>query len=271
MKMQIHLTLILFGCLLLVAAGCGSNAGNTSAAVPTSANNAIVPTQTAVSTAPTAVPTQAAESTTPTAAGQATKAAAPTLASGNPPVGSNDPRQVLANALRAQAKVKSFRHKRTIIGAGSTTSLSAEIILPDRFHGTTDETETIVIAGIIYFKLADQPWRKSPASASQGLNALTFVVDETKLDALLQSVSEFRLVGPEVLDGTPTLVYQYKTTTAQPPATGTSKIWIGVADNLPRKIEGDSTSTLNGQTHSAKTTFLYYDYNADIKIEAPIP
>ena len=138
--MQIHLTLILCGCLLLAAAGCGSNAGNTSAVVPTSANNAIVPTQATESIAPTAAPTQAAEPTAPTAAAQPTEAAAPTPASGNPPVGSNDPRQILANAFRAQAKVKSFRLRTTIIGADRTTSTSGEIILPDRLHGTSDKT-----------------------------------------------------------------------------------------------------------------------------------
>ena len=128
-----------------------------------------------------------------------------------------------------------------------------------------------MIAGSYYVKLGDKPWQKMPASVQSPLNALSFVLDEKQLDAFLQSVSEFRLVGPEILDGTPTLAYQYKANSAEPPATGTSKIWIGVADNLPRKIEIDSTSTLNGQTYSAKTTRLYYDYNADIKIEAPIP
>jgi pyruvate/2-oxoglutarate dehydrogenase complex dihydrolipoamide acyltransferase (E2) component len=278
MKMQIQLTLILFGCLLLAAAGCGSNAGNTNAVVPTSASNAIVPTQAAGSTAPTvaaqpteaAAPTQAAELTTPASVAQPTKAAAPTLAPANPPVGSNDPRQVLANSLRAQAKVKSFRLKRTIIGADRTTLHSAEIILPDRLHTTDDKNETIVIAGIYYFKRGDQPWQKMPASVQSPLNALSYVADEKKIDAQLQTVSEFRLVGPEVLDGTPTLVYQFKTIIVQPPATGTSKIWIGVADNLPRKTESDSTSTINGQAYTGKITLLYSDYNADFKIEAPI-
>ena len=75
---------------------------------------------------------------------------------------------------------------------------------------------------------------------------------------------DLTFVGSEVLDGTPTWVYQYTTNIKGPPALKmSSKSWIGIADNLPRKTEQESKP---GQ----KTTVTYYDYNANITINAPI-
>jgi hypothetical protein len=84
------------------------------------------------------------------------------------------------------------------------------------------------------------------------------------------SVSNVSLVGPEVVDGTPTLVYQYDVAAPTAPAgakTGPmhAKVWVGVADRLPRKLE------VSGGPSGATTTITYYDYNAPITIEAPIP
>ena len=125
------------------------------------------------------------------------------------------------------------------------------------------------------------------------------------------SVSNVSLVGPDVVDGTPALVYQYDiaqpTPSAgakpdlppsaglkpgdvppiagmkpgevppiagakpgAPPAIATAarsarKIWVGVADRLPRKLE------LAGGPGGPTTTITYYDYNAPITIEPPIP
>jgi hypothetical protein len=66
------------------------------------------------------------------------------------------------------------------------------------------------------------------------------------------------LVGPDILDGKPMLVYQY--TLNNSPA----KLWVGVADGLPYKVESVSKS-------GAKTTVTISDYNAQIVLTPPIP
>jgi hypothetical protein len=46
----------------------------------------------------------------------------------------------------------------------------------------------------------------------------------------------------------------------------TAKTWVAVADGLPRKTETDGE--FNGK--KTKTFVTMSDYNADIKIEAPV-
>jgi hypothetical protein len=51
-----------------------------------------------------------------------------------------------------------------------------------------------------------------------------------------------------------------------------SKIWIG-ADNLQHQVETESDfadPSNTGKTIHSKTTVIFYDYNTDIKIEAPM-
>jgi hypothetical protein len=79
--------------------------------------------------------------------------------------------------------------------------------------------------------------------------------------------AQVKFLGPEVLDGTPTLVYEYTLANAfGTNMTSTSKTWIGASDSLPRKSETEAE--INKQ--KSKTVITFYDYNASINIEPPI-
>ena len=84
-----------------------------------------------------------------------------------------------------------------------------------------------------------------------------------------RDVTNVRLVGPDVIDGTPTLAYTYDFVPTAPtkpgvkPGPQSAKIWIGVADRLPRRFE-----TAGGPT-AGTVVVTYYDYNAPITIETP--
>ena len=86
----------------------------------------------------------------------------------------------------------------------------------------------------------------------------------------LKGSKEVDLVGSENLDGTSTNIYESKMTlpaapgpAAQPPIYS-AKIWVGVADGMPQKVESSSTGS------PIRTTIIYTDYNASIAIEPPV-
>lgn len=206
-------------------------------------------------TAPTLVPTRplptatTAPTNTPTPAPTSTPTAVPTPA---------NPVQGLLTAFKGLGGVKSFRAKISTTGLpGGTQDSDLEMVLPDRFHMTTSKLEMILIGKTMYIKTGTK-WQK----LTQNIDLSA--VDAKKLEAELGISKDVKLVGTDVIDGTPTFVYQYTTTIKGPPArTTTSKVWVGMADNLPRKRE---TEPKAGQ----KTTTTYYDYNANITINAPM-
>lgn len=141
-----------------------------------------------------------------------------------------------------------------------TQETNLEVVLPDRFRMTSKQMELIMIGKTVYVKVGNQ-WQK--VAMPKGIDLS--LADPKKFEENLGVTTDVKLVGTELLDGTPTFVYQYTTTIKGPPAQKfTSKVWIGVSDNLPRKLESEPKA---GQ----KTTVIYYDYNANITINPPIP
>ena len=202
---------------------------------------------------PTPLPTPAATATlaaTPTTAPTATKTPAPTTA---------NPLDALTRIFRGWAGVKTFRAKIMVKpNTGATTETDLDVVMPDRFHVKTKQLEAIVIGTTYYVKLGSQ-WQKIALPKGIDLN----FADVKKLESELGASTNVKLIGPEVLDGTPTLVYQYTTTLKTPtPSTTTSKVWVAVSDQLPRKMESVSKNDT--------TTVTYSDYNAAIAIEPPI-
>lgn len=202
---------------------------------------------------PTPTPLPAATATvaaTPTAAPTATATAAPTNA---------NPLDALAQIFRGWAGVKTFRAKIIVTPTkGAATETDLDVVMPDRFHVKSKQLEAIVIGTTYYVKIGSQ-WQKIALPKGIDLN----FADVKKLESELGASTNAKLFGPEVLDGTPTLVYQYTTTIKTPtPLTTTSKVWVAVSDQLPRKMESVSKSST--------TTVTYSDYNAAITIAPPI-
>jgi hypothetical protein len=209
--------------------------------------------------APTATPTSI-NSSTPAASVVPTIAPTPTLpptATSTPDSAAN-PLASLTHAFGGWLSAKSFRaHVNTTTGKTTTDSL-IEVVMPDRFHFTNKSSEIIKIGNDFYSKTGTT-WRKVTAPQSFDVS----FADTRKIQEQLGLSSEQKFVGAEVLDGTPTLLYQYVTIVNSPPNTTTTKVWVGAADGLPRKSESLSKSG----TH---TLVLYSDYNANISIDPPI-
>lgn len=220
----------------LTTTACGVGA----VAVPTRTPTLVPPTETL---APTTTPTATLPPPTATSA--------PSI----------NPLDALTKAYRAWAGVKSFRSKMTTTGVTTgTQEMTLEVVMPDRFHMVGKQFEAIIIGATFYMKVGTQ-WQKT--TLPKGLDFS--LADIKKILAELGATTQVKLIGPDVLDGAPMLVYEYTTTIKTPTTTTvTSKVWVAVADGLPRKMESLSKSGI-------KTVATYYDYNANITIKAPVP
>ncbi len=180
-----------------------------------------------------------------------------------PTTTSTNPLAALTKAIRAWSSVKTFRARLTVPpvppgqGQGGGGVVNIEVVMPDRFHMVGDGNEVILIGSTTYRKINNQ-WQRGETFIPSPL------VDPKVFEAFLAAIKpDVKLLGPEVLDGTPTLVYEL--TTPLLPAK-TSKFWIAVSDGLPRKYEETSADN-----PLSKMTIIYSDYNADITINPPIP
>jgi hypothetical protein len=187
---------------------------------------------------------------------------------------SDKPVDVMTKAVRAQLDAKSYRaHVNSSTATGANTTMLIEYSAPDRYRMTVEgaggeagkgfKMEYVIVGGATYVKLPERGWVKSPIDASGMIKSFR---DPKMLDELTKT-ADVQLVGADTLDGAPMLVYQY---TQNNPmgmkVKSTSKTWLSVADGLPRKTETE------GEFNGAKTKMLMTmsDYNADIKIDAPL-
>ncbi len=184
------------------------------------------------------------------------------------------PLDVMTKAMRAQLDAKSYRaHVTSSMGDGAATKMLIEYTAPDRYRMTGEgaggeagkgfKMEYVIVGGATYIKTPNGGWVKSPIDASAMIKNFR---DPKMLDELAKT-ADVKLVGTDTIDGAPMLVYQY--TQNNPMGMNlksTSKTWLSVADGLPRKTE--SEGEFDGK--KTKTLITMSDYNADIRIEAPV-
>jgi hypothetical protein len=211
----------------------------------------------AVSIVPRAQPTQ-----TPLPTRAPPSPTVPPTATQPPPTATTNPAANPLDALRSAFASWAVRNPcaKMVQTKGTTTTLEGTLeAVPDRFHMVTKQIEMIAIGKTFYMKTGTT-WQK--VTLTQGLD-FSFA-DIKKWQDELGVATETKFIGADVLDGAPMLVYEYKTTVKGPPAiTSTTKVWLAVSDRLPRKTETISTS-------GAKTVMNFYDFNANVAIEAPI-
>jgi hypothetical protein len=191
-------------------------------------------------------------------------------------ISENDkPVEAMTKAMRAQLDAKSYRaHVTSSTDDGTTNKMLIEYAAPDRYRMTGEgqggggagqgfKMEYVIVGGATYIKNPNGGWVKSPIDGSEMIKAFR---DPRMLDELAKT-ADVKFVGSDTLDGAPMLVYQY---TQNNPmgmnVKNTAKTWLSVADGLPRKTETEGE--FDGK--KMKTLITMSDYNADIKIEAPV-
>ena len=92
--------------------------------------------------------------------------------------------------------------------------------------GETHSTEVLMSPEGMYIKAGDQ-WIRSPVAINR----------KEVIDANKSTFSDCRQVGKEVVDGVPTVIYQF-TGKAEGEQAMNGRMWIGTPDDLPRRMEG---------------------------------
>ncbi|HEX8458813.1 MAG TPA: hypothetical protein VF656_16070 [Pyrinomonadaceae bacterium] len=189
-------------------------------------------------------------------------------------ISENDkPADVLTRAMRAQLDAKSYRARIETTSPDGTANMLVEYAAPDNYRMTGEtqpggnakpvKMEYVIAGGATYVKVPNGQWVRSPIDAGQMIKAFR---DPKMLDELAKT-ADVKLVGTDNIDGAPMLVYQYtQTNPLGMQLKANSKTWVAVADGLPRKTETEGE--MGGK--KSKTLINMSDYNADIRIEAPV-
>jgi hypothetical protein len=214
-----------------------------------------------------------------TSCGQLKGSGANSTTSAGPVGASDDPREALKKAFTAQLAARSYRARMEYSVASIPTHNDLEFVAPDRYHvtvvgpqmqGRSMGQEMIIVGKDTFMRISGVPWQK--ATVNPGMGTLATTIDELgpQFRDVAQRMTKYedvKFVGPDVLDGQPVLVYQFKLNVTKGQTSG--KIWISPADDLPRKIEHESSSQTNSD-RKMKLTTTYFDYNANINIAPPI-
>lgn len=255
-----RMTWLIGGCVgagLLLGA-CGGAPAATTAPVPA----ATTAPAAAVATAPPS-PTTAPTATPPPATATVAPTATPAPAATKPAAATELPPGEAARAARtAFSRVTSYRLTGVVTPKeGGQMNMSIEYVAPDRMRmvmkgsDASQNMEMVVIANTTYMNVAGN-WTKLEGGmgGAGGMN----VLQTLDIGELMKEMEGGTLTrsGVDVVDGEPCVVYDYTQTD------GSGKVWVGVRDNLVRKIEGkDKDSTF---------TMTITDINKPIEIKAPI-
>lgn len=186
--------------------------------------------------------------------------------------------RAVARSLRALSRLRSYRIRMTIyLGTETKGSKGVfEVLAPDRTHLVIENDDEIIeISKTIYRRSRpDAPWEKEGQAAENKYGPSPFntlFINARQLDVSLKRVSEVKFVGTEMIDGVKTKAYQFKYSYDNGESDPV-KVWIGVADGMVRKCNVETAADpRQAFSFSVKILARFYDYNAEIKIEPPLP
>ena len=189
-------------------------------------------------------------------------------------VGPNDPAALAAikSAWARAAEQRSFRARMTSESDGKVHESTMQFAAPASAHMVmkTQNMEHIVIGGAHYMK-ADGKWTRLPIATGNMLEQ--FRKDPQAIAAFERSVSGARALGPENVGSQRATAYRYYQAASAAGGLASSagwvKLWVGT-NGLPLKVESEATGRMLGMSSKAKTTIIYEDYGAPVRIVAPL-
>ena len=189
-------------------------------------------------------------------------------------IGPNDPAALAAirAAYLKAGEQKSFRARMTSESGGKVHETTIEFAAPSSMHMVmkTEKMEQIIIGSAHYMKGEGQ-WTRVPSFT--GSMVEQFRKDPQALAAFERTVSGAQVVGAEQVGSQRATAYRYyqaaKIGGGLASSAGWVKMWVGT-NGLPLKLESDATGRVMGFGSQSKTTILYEDYGAPVRIVAPI-
>jgi hypothetical protein len=149
-------------------------------------------------------------------------------------------------------------------GGTSATTRIAEFAPPDRRHAFMEGYETISV-GEDHYEKVNGTWSrmsqggKRDLTKRDGANPFAKAIEEGTM-----AVTD---LGTDQLDGKPAHVYQIAGAVkfGETSIKGQYKVWLSATDGLPLKTEGKT------EPPYIIETVLIYEYDPNIRIEAPLP
>jgi len=186
---------------------------------------------------------------------------------------SDDPLEVVTKAASTLLRDNSHRCRKVAFGNSGpgwndvTVTEVAGIdrirIIGEQPYPNHTQVETILIGNDGFRRTGNGPWGKLSTAEATFFGRATLVLpDQLKFG---YKTGDLKLVGPQVVDGSPTFLYQ--ATYHDIETDRTIEIWIGSNDSLPRKTEMFTRSS-RMKTSWQETTSCTYGVN--ITIEPPI-
>jgi hypothetical protein len=134
----------------------------------------------------------------------------------------------------------------------------------------TQNMEHIVIGGAHYMK-SDGKWARLPIATGNLVEQ--FRKSPEALAAFERSVSGAQALGQDPVGSQRATAFRYyqaaKVAGGLASSAGWVKLWVGT-NGLPLKVESDATGRMLGIGSQSKTTILYEDYGAPVRIAAPM-
>lgn len=189
-------------------------------------------------------------------------------------IGPNDPAALAAirAAYEKAAAQKSFRARMRTESDGKVSESTIEYAAPGsmRMVMKTQNVEQVVVGGAHYMK-SDGRWTRLPFTTGNLVEQ--FRKDPAALAAFERTVSGARAVGPDPVGNQRAMAYRYyqagKVAGGLASSAGWVTLWVG-ANGLPLKVESEGTGRMLGFSSKSKSTILYEDYGAPVRIVAPM-
>jgi len=189
-------------------------------------------------------------------------------------IGPNNPAAMAAirAAFLKAGEQRSFRARMTSESSGKINESTIEFAAPASMHMVmkSQNMEQIIVDGAHYMK-SDGKWMRLPIATGNMIEQ--FRKDPATIAAFERTISGAQTVGPEVVNGKPATAYRYYQAAAigggLASSSGWVKLWVG-ANGLPLKLESDGVGRVLGFSSQSRTTILYDDYGAVVRIAAPL-
>ena len=204
-----------------------------------------------------------------------------------------EPREEIESAYKKLFSSRSYRANLVETGSADgsdpeTFKADFEFAAPYRFRTIqTGETERlsfpgewIFIENDSYTKMPNSNWKKSSIKGEKLMDGRELPSNfypnlqmmEESFSTNYNSSDDITLIGQDNLGGLPAKIYQFSSSLdvgTQKKSTK-NKMWIGVKDGLPYRIETDTEHIMGPHTVKSKVVITFYDFGADIRIEPPI-
>lgn len=169
-----------------------------------------------------------------------------------------DPQQELVDAFGKAMAKGAFR---AVVHAENSQAPAVEmrVMLPDRFHMKTAETEMIILPQGTWM-LANGEWMQFPMNVSKMIEGYS----KGSIEQGMAALRDVRVVGNETIDGCDSTVYAYRT----------SGKFMGVESNSSAEaaVCGDTGLPVRVTTRDKQGKVegtVLYDFDSEIEIRAP--